>query len=120
MPTEQRHLPEQERSIKAREHEVFAERPRPATSSKSTKPFPVYLRETPAEPLSTFAKVVLWTVGIIVVLLFLAALWRIPRRQVARPKTARPPAGPMMLLEEMPGYQPGGRMATRETKIDRP
>jgi len=87
MPSESRNLPEQELSIKARSHELYFQPPHQAT----TKPFPAYLRETPAAPLSTFTKVVLWIVGIIVALLFVAALWRAalghgPRRQTRAPR----------------------------------
>jgi hypothetical protein len=90
MPSESRNLPEQELSIKARAHELYSQ-----PQQQTTKPFPVYLRETPAVPLSTFTKVVLWIVGIIVALLFAAALWRAasghgPRRQTRAPRpTAR-------------------------------
>ena len=43
MPVEPRNLPEQEHSIKAREHEVYAKPLRAVTSSK-VKPFVEYLR----------------------------------------------------------------------------
>ena len=97
MPPESRNLPEQEQSIKARAHELYVEPERPA-SGKPVKEFPAYLRETPAVPLSTSTKVVLWIVGIIVALLFVAALWRVslrhgPRRQTPVP---RPAAGTAM------------------------
>jgi hypothetical protein len=86
MSPESRNAPEQEISIKARAHEVFAEQPRPETR-KSSRPFPVILRETPAEPLSALTKAVLWIVGVIVAVLFLAAIWRVttrhgPKRQI--------------------------------------
>jgi hypothetical protein len=85
MPSESRNVPEQELSIKARAYELYL-KPSNPTSTKLVKPFPVYLRETPAVPFSTLTKVALWIVGIIVALLFLAALWRVllghgPRRQ---------------------------------------
>ncbi len=50
MPSESRNLSEQDKSIKARAHEVYVERSRP-DSQRSGKPFPVMLRETPARPL---------------------------------------------------------------------
>ena len=89
MPSESRNQPEQELSIKARSHELYFQ----PQQHEATKPFPVYLRETPAVPLSTFTKVVLWIVGIIVALLFAAALWRAafghgPRRQTRAPRPA--------------------------------
>jgi len=89
MPSESRNLPEQEQSIKARAGELYVEPPRPE-SSKPVKPFPVYLRETPAVPLSASTQVVLWIVGIIVALLFLAALWRVSHRHGPRPPTPAP------------------------------
>lgn len=86
-------MSEQEISIKARESELYHQ-PLPDEFSKAVKPFPVYLRETPAVPFSTTTKVILWTVGIVVVLLFLAALWRVSRGHLAKPpaKTSRPVA----------------------------
>ena len=43
------------------------------------KPFPIYLRETPAVPMSSGVKATLWIVGIVVLLLLIAALWRTQR-----------------------------------------
>jgi hypothetical protein len=79
MSPESRNLPEQEFSIKARAHEVYAEQPRTEVR-KPVRPFPVVLRETPAEPLSATTKAVLWIAGVIVAVLFLAALWRVVTR----------------------------------------
>jgi hypothetical protein len=75
MASERQNMSEQEISIKAREHELFVQ-PFADPNAKPVKPFEVYLRETPAEPLSTATKAILATVGILVGLLFLAALWR--------------------------------------------
>ena len=47
MASERQNMSEQEISIKAREHELYVER-LPTQNSKPVKPFPVYLRETPA------------------------------------------------------------------------
>jgi hypothetical protein len=80
MPAEPGNLHEQEHSIKAREHEVFV-KPLRAATAKEVKPFVVYLRETPAEPLAVTTKVMLWMMGAIVGLLFLAAIWRVAQRQ---------------------------------------
>jgi hypothetical protein len=93
MPSQPRNMPEQEHSIKARSHEVFVE-PSQGAAPRATKPFPLYLRETPAQPLSPLANTVLWILGIIVVVLFLAALWRITHRRgpASRPRPARPAA----------------------------
>jgi hypothetical protein len=87
MPSEPQSLPEQEISIKARSHELFVES-QPVEVAPPVKPFPVYLRETPAVPISGTIKAVLWMVGIIVALLFIAAVWRL----MIRHGSARPPA----------------------------
>ncbi len=76
MPSESRDLPEQEISIKARAHELFHESGQ-VGPVPSTKPFAFYLRETPAVPISPTIKAVLWMAGIIVALLFIAAVWRL-------------------------------------------
>jgi hypothetical protein len=73
--SEQQNMSEQEISIKAREHELYVQT-ESATDRKPVKPFAVYLRETPAEPLSPTTKAVLWIAGTVVGLLFLAACWR--------------------------------------------
>jgi hypothetical protein len=93
MPSHPHNIPEQEHSIKARSHELFVE-PNQVAAPKRTKPFTSYLRETPALPLSPLATSMLWILGILVVVLFLAALWRITHRRsaVARPQHARPKA----------------------------
>jgi len=92
MPAQRRNLPEQEHSIKARSRELFVEASDADAASKATKPFAFYLRETPARPLSTLAKAVFWIVGTVVVLLFLAAIWRVTHRPVAVRQSPRPPA----------------------------
>jgi hypothetical protein len=85
MPTHSGNLPEQERSIKSRAHELFV-KPQPDSAARPTKPFPVYLKETPAFPMSSTVKAMLFFAAIIVGLLFLAAVWKLsirhgPRRQ---------------------------------------
>src|SRR6476620_11448681 len=89
MPPESRNVSEQEHSIKARAGELFVEPPRPE-SGKPVKPFPVYLRETPAVPLSTATQIVLWIVGVIVAVLFSAAIWRATHRPAAAPANPAP------------------------------
>jgi hypothetical protein len=89
MPPESANLHEQEQSIKARAGELYVEPPRP-TATNVVKPFPVYLRETPAVPFSTSVKVTLWIVGMIVALLFLAALWRVSLRHGPKQRTRAP------------------------------
>ena len=62
----------QEQSIKARKHQLF-EVDEPLDSGPR-RPFRDCLRETPADPLSTPLKALLWTVGTVVILLLIAAL----------------------------------------------
>jgi hypothetical protein len=79
MPSDSPHVPEQEISIKSRAHEVF-DTADPELVHRATKPFPVYLRETPASPISSTVKAMLWFAAIIVALLFLAAVWKLTAR----------------------------------------
>ena len=91
MASERQNMSEQEISIKAREHELYVQ-PVSEADEKPVKPFEVYLRETPAEPLSSMTKAILAIVSIIVGLLFLGALWRATTHHppAVRTKTARP------------------------------
>ncbi len=79
MGSERRSMPEQELSIREREQELFVETQETPPAGPPVKPFPIYLRETPANPMSTGVKVILWSVGIAVLLLFAFALWRTQR-----------------------------------------
>ncbi len=99
MASERQNMSEQEISIKAREHELYVQ-PGPETKAKPVKPFAVYLRETPAEPLSPTTKAILWIVGTVVALLFLAACWRatIQHAPASRTRKTRPTAKTTMLL----------------------
>ncbi len=86
-------MPEQELSIREREQQLFDEVQDPASAGPPVKPFPIYLRETPANPIASEVKVILWIVGIVVFLLLAAALWRIhrpshPRQTSGAAKTA--------------------------------
>jgi hypothetical protein len=105
MPAESRNLPEQEHSIKAREHEVYAKPLRAVTSSK-VRPFVEYLRETPAEPLAGTTKIMLWMTGAIVGLLFLAAIWRVTQRHGPRSR--------------VPAATPAAKTASAETAVQKP
>jgi hypothetical protein len=69
---------EQEQSIRARKEELYDEQPAPArpVGTEPKKPFAVYVRETPAAPLSGLVKAALWAVGAVVVLLLIATLLR--------------------------------------------
>jgi hypothetical protein len=83
-------MPEQELSIKEREEELFVEPAEALPPKPPLKPFLRYLQETPAKPMSTEAKVILWVVGIAVLLLFVAALWRTHRSARPRPRSGTP------------------------------
>jgi hypothetical protein len=85
MPSHPRNMPEQEHSIKARSHELFVEEA-PVGPSTATKPFQVYLRQTPAYPVAPVIKVILWILGFIVAVLFLMALWRVSHHHAGRPQ----------------------------------
>jgi hypothetical protein len=64
----------QEQSIKARKSQLFdADEPEVSTDGPRQS-FQECLRTTPAEPLSTMVKVLLWTVGTVVILLLIVAL----------------------------------------------
>jgi hypothetical protein len=98
MPSESRDLPEQEHSIKARGKELYVGQLKPV-NSQPTKPFLTYLRETPAQPLSTLTQAVLWIVGIVVAVLLLAALWRVSHRYgPGRRALSPPPAAKTAIL----------------------
>ncbi len=104
MPPIPRDTPEQEHSIKARGSELYAklDRERP-----QVKPFEVYLRETPAEPIGAGAMTALWAAGIIVVVLFGTALWRISHRGPRRPiQPAARKAAPAAKLGERARQMP--------------
>ncbi len=74
---------EQEISIKQREGELFRSQGDDLQAG-STKPFSEYLRETPADPLPSWVKAALWAVGVVVALLFAAALWRLQSKPAPR------------------------------------
>ncbi len=64
----------QEQSIKARKHQLFEVDELPKLSAGPRRSFQDCLRETPADPLSTNVKALLWTLGIIVILLLAITL----------------------------------------------
>jgi hypothetical protein len=70
-------------------NEFFDDDPARAAAAGPRKPFKVYLRETPADPLSPGVKVLLWVAGLLVAALLIAALVRGPR-----PRAAAAPAAP--------------------------
>lgn len=91
MASERQNMSEQEISIKERERELYV-KPVAPTNVKPVKSFEVYLRETPAEPLSPATKAILAIVSVIVGLLFLGALWRATTHHAPeiRVRNARP------------------------------
>lgn len=103
MPAESRNLHEQERSIKAREHELFV---KPLDDGLARKPFLEYLRETPAEPLSTTTKTVLWIVAVLVVVVFLGAIWRAIHHSTARTRNRAAPRAvkSVALADQLSGF----------------
>ena len=103
MSSERRSMPEQELSIKKREQELFLELEQTPTPKPQVKPFPIYLRETPAIPLSSEVKLILWVVGIAVLLLFCAAIWRARRP----PRSQQAPDGPKAAMSFASGSEFG-------------
>jgi len=94
MSGERRDHPEQEISIKRREHELFVDES--LASTDPVKPFSEYLRDTPPTPLSGGVKAALWAIALITALLFAASLWRLinhrpsgqPTRQRSKAKSS--------------------------------
>jgi hypothetical protein len=102
MPNQPHDHPEQELSIKERSHELFL-KGSPPEGSIASKSFAVHLRETAAQPFSALTKAILWTVGIIVAILFLATIWRIVQRQNSTPRpTPKPAASSTSILPASP------------------
>jgi beta-lactamase regulating signal transducer with metallopeptidase domain len=98
MAAQRRNMPEQEHSIKVRSHELFVEET-PVGPAKSTKPFAVFLKETPAQPLSASVLALLWAVGVIVGVLFLLAVWRVVHRQSGKAPPRRAAAKAAILQD---------------------
>ena len=67
---------EQEQQIKERKRLLYDADDTPAFGSADRKPFSVYLRETPAAPLSGGVKAALWGTAILVALLLAGALMK--------------------------------------------
>ncbi len=81
----------QEQSIKERKQELFAEEPVLVEHRES---FETYLKTTPPAPLSGLARGILWAVGVLVVLLLIAALWNGWAPRPARARRAASVPGP--------------------------
>ena len=62
----------QDQSIKVRKSQLFE--PKKHVEVPVIKPFPAYLDSVPPAPLTPGIKAALWTTGVVVVLLFLAAM----------------------------------------------
>jgi hypothetical protein len=103
MSAAHRDEPEQEISIRRREHELFRSHAEELPEGP-TRTFAEYLRDTPAPPLSPGVKAVLWILASVVALLFAAALWRSINRTNARaPKNPEPAPGASASLTPRPG-----------------
>ncbi|APW62130.1 hypothetical protein [Paludisphaera borealis] len=106
MSAARRDEPEQEISIRQREHELFRSHA-DDSSAGPARPFADYLRDTPSAPLPAWVKALLWGLAAMVALLFAAALWRSIHKTHARaPKTPRPS------VSSTPGPRPGPIAAT--------
>jgi hypothetical protein len=124
MPTDRHNMPEQELSIKEREQQLFVESAG-IPLQEPVRPFVEYLRETPAAPLSTEVKMLLWIVAVVVGILFAAALWKVSRSSTAHPKPRpAPPAAEdttrLSAAEDTTRLSPGspkpGWLAASQTK----
>ena len=93
----------QEQSIKARKHQLFESDDHATQTGGSSRSFADCLRETPADPLSPALKVGLWVVGVLVILLLLAAFARVGTRK------PRPKPNPTALVH--PGLMIANRLA---------
>jgi hypothetical protein len=99
MAAQQRNMPEQEHSIKVRSSELFVEETPVVPTTRSSKTFAAFLRETPAQPLSPGVQAMLWVLGIVVGLLFLIALWRVSHRHQKTTPTDAAPAEDAILRD---------------------
>ncbi|MGO8900053.1 MAG: hypothetical protein ACLQU5_17125 [Isosphaeraceae bacterium] len=110
MGSERRSMPEQELSIREREQELFVEPQETPAAGPPVKPFPIYLRETPANPMSSEVTVILWIVGIAVLLLFCVALWRTQRPSRPRRTSGATKAAVMSVDPLLPTHGRAGRV----------
>ena len=93
----------EEQSIKARKKELFEEQTPDVSLSGPRKPVKVYLQQTPAMPLSPGVKVALWILGVVVLLLFLAALMTRGGR-TQRPRTGGIQRSSVILCSGRPSH----------------
>jgi hypothetical protein len=116
MRSDRRNMPEQELSIKEREQELFLEPQEAQAARQNVKPFAVYLRETPADPISSYVRAILWAAGVIVLILLALALWRAQRSSRRRPRPRASEAAAAALFTPPrpdPGPNRHGTMAGR-------
>lgn len=107
--------PEQEISIRRREHELFRDHA-DELSGGPTRTFAEYLRDTPTPPMSNGVKAVLWALAVVVALLFAAALWRSTSKTTARaPRKSKPAPDASFRASPRPGA-----IATTSPRSDRP
>jgi hypothetical protein len=87
-------IPEsQDQSIKSRKTQLFEDEP--LDGNLATQSFAQYLKTTPPAPLAPWFNIALWALGVVVLLLFLAAIFSgrhgTPRRKASeRPASASP------------------------------
>jgi hypothetical protein len=120
-PEMQTHRETQEQSIKARKSELFEEEVRESEGGPA-RPFRAYLETTPATPLSLGIKASLWSMGVVVGLLFVAGVAggktraKVPEGLVV-PVNVRP--SPIASLHPSPAVKPPGP-SIKEDKPKKP
>jgi hypothetical protein len=88
---------EQEQSIKDRKKLIYDDDPKPISATVG-KPFALYLRETPAEPLSGLMKAALWAAGVVVILLLAGALWKTTQPKAKAAPSQKTGAAPAQVV----------------------
>jgi hypothetical protein len=119
---------QQDQSIKARKRQLFEE-PQEPEVVETVKPFAEYVRDTPPAPMPKGLKVTLWVVGVLTVLLFLAAVTGVGRRHRStrarraawEPGAAQPAARAAIVPLASGGasWAQGGRPQTRLEGVPR-
>ena len=86
---------EQDQSIKDRKRLLYEDDAPLASSVKpQSKPFALYLRETPAAPLALWVRAALWAAGLVVAMLLVGAVMKsmrakeTPKRKAERASTS--------------------------------
>ena len=91
MASERQNMSEQEISIKAREHELYVQPNSEYQAGQTVRGLPA--RDTRRTP-SPMTKAILWMVGTVVALLFLAACWRAAAPCTSADRAPRSPRRP--------------------------